>query len=176
VQVLSQVVVQQNESTAQIEATQFALVLSQLFTSGAPGAHSECEHVPSDSPHVRLSQTVLTSATQMLSQAVLQQNESTAQIADSHGSDALENPAPASHLSRFGAVAATSTEPPPDGCTTALMLVGTRVEARPKKKLAAPVPALAPAQTGAVNVNVISSPAAVADDSPIEPPPPDVTT
>jgi hypothetical protein len=76
-QMLSQLFVQQNESTAQICATQSAPPTSQPEVSAAPAVHGACAQVPA---HVLLPHTDDTSLTQMLSQPVLQQYASTAQI------------------------------------------------------------------------------------------------
>ena len=170
-QMPSQAVLQQNGS-----ATQSAFVLSQLFTRDAPVVQSECPHIPFASEHVKLSQTVRTSLTQTLSQAVLQQNGSAAQIDDTHGSEAFGRALPVEHLSWLGALAATESADPPTGNATAVTATDGLSEARPKKKLVAPLRGLPPTHTGVVNVEVISSPSVLADDNPIVPIPPVVTT
>jgi hypothetical protein len=82
-QIESHRVLQQYESTLQI----FVTHASQPDFSFVPVLHSECVHVVPpppplhDSPH-----TLATSPTQMLSHAVVQQYESTAQISVAHGS------------------------------------------------------------------------------------------
>jgi len=97
-QMLSQAALQQNESTAQIDDTQFACALSQPLTRGSPGVHSACVHVSPRSRHVRLLQTVRISLTQRLSQVALQQNGSPVQIDDTQGSEPLGNAPPVEHL------------------------------------------------------------------------------
>src|SRR5215470_7534820 len=98
-QMLSQAVVQQNGSAPQIDTTQFALVLSHMLTSAAPGVHSGWLQVPSDSVQVRLLHTVRTSEMQRLSHMVVQQNGSAAQIDDTHALEVLTSGMPVVHRS-----------------------------------------------------------------------------
>ena len=98
-QTLSQAVVQQNGSAPQIDATQFALVLSHMFTSAAPGVHSGWPQAPSASVQVRLLHTVRTSEMQRPSHAVVQQNGSAEQIDDTHALEVLTSGMPLVHLS-----------------------------------------------------------------------------
>lgn len=98
-QTLSQDVAQQNGSALQIDATQFAMVLSHVFTSAAPGVHVGWLQAPSDSGQVKLLHTVRTSEMQTLSQAVVQQNGSAEQIDDTHALEVLTSGMPLVHLS-----------------------------------------------------------------------------
>jgi hypothetical protein len=92
-QILSQAVLQQNPSEAQICDT---LALQPLVRA-APVAHSACVH--GGLTHARLPATDRTSLTQMLSQAVLQQNASAAQICVTAGLQAAFSGPEASHSS-----------------------------------------------------------------------------
>ena len=93
-QIESQLVLQQYESTEQIFVTHG----SQPDLSFAPVKHSECAHVPAPVlVHVCL-HTLVTSPTQMLSHAVVQQYASTAQTSVAHGSQLAVSAAPAEQI------------------------------------------------------------------------------
>jgi len=84
---LSQSVVQQYGSAAQMLVTQFACAESQPLVNGveAPLASQGAEgHDPADSRHVRLLHVVRTLETQIESHEVLQQNGSMAQMSTTH--------------------------------------------------------------------------------------------
>jgi hypothetical protein len=86
----SQLTLQQYESNAQICVTHG----SQPLWSATPVTHLLCAQLPAQ----LMPQTLETSPTQMLSQLVLQQYESTAQICVTHGSQPLWSAAPVEHL------------------------------------------------------------------------------
>src|SRR5215468_10416992 len=111
----------------------------------------------------------------MLSHATLQQNGSAVQICVVQGSAALVNGPPTVQRLRLGARTPIDSGPPAVCVTTDALGDGARVEVKPKKKLEAPG-GPPPAHTGLENVNVMLSPLLTADDRPIVPIPPPVTT
>ena len=90
-QIPSHELLQQNASTAQICATQFAAPASQPFASAAPATHQLCAHT---AQHAFEPHSDATSPTHWPSHAVLQQNGSALQIVVAHAEQPLTSATP----------------------------------------------------------------------------------